>query len=70
VCVCCRLRQVGVRAIGTSGEEVEVRQTPDLTQLRQDLQVSRGEHQEGGGDVVVDQVCWCMRGGWGGVTVF
>jgi hypothetical protein len=36
----CRLPAGGTRAMGTSGEEVEVRQTPDLDTLRRDLQVS------------------------------
>ena len=56
--LCCRLPQAGPRVLGTSGEEVEVRQTPDLQQLKKDLQVgvTRGardrqqgarQHQQG-----------------------
>lgn len=51
---CCRLAPGGVRVVGTSGEEVEVRQTPDMTRLRADLQVGAGlvllhKGGEGGG---------------------
>lgn len=64
--VCCRLPQGGVRAMGTSGEEVEVRQTPDMTQLRQDLQVSTNRTPGGGGKSWgLLQACVCMWGGGG-----
>jgi hypothetical protein len=38
----CRLVPGGVRAVGTSGEVVEVRQTPDMDKLRTGLQVGLG----------------------------
>jgi hypothetical protein len=59
----CRLQPGGVRAVGTSGEVVEVRQTPDMDKLRAGLQVRTEECRGAGGNRKQ-----CQSGGGGAIA--